>query len=454
MSCFLDRLRKFRNSELLALGKSSSFLFAMRIFGAAIVYLTQVLLARWAGPHELGVYVFAFSWVIIISNLAVMGFPTVAVRVIGAGLANGEHGLARGFINRSYQLVVGYGFILAALAWLILIWWYPDMGKDKMIPLLVAFSIVPFFSLMRIQGGFAHAFSWFRTRDLTNQVLRPLMLLLAIWVVWISGNPLSAVLVITMHFIIILILDAGQSYVLFRGFKRTLNPVQPAYQTTMWIRAAIPLFFVSLFTLYYPELNMILVGSFMSESDVAIYNACFRTAFIIAFGLIAVDSVILPRISYLFEIGATQELQRLISRSTLLKVFGSIFSLCVLAVAGKQILNLFGAEFVHGYTTLLLLGLAQMIRAIGGIAAEFLAVTGHQDRCLPVFTIALIATVALNSLLVPTFGLTGAAVSVVLVITASTIWLNVLVLRYLGVAPSIFAVKLTKIEPSFEKESH
>jgi O-antigen/teichoic acid export membrane protein len=328
------------------------------------------------------------------------------------------------------------------------------MGEDKLIPLLIAFVTVPFFSLMRIQGGIAHAFSWFHIRDLTNQVLRPLLLLLAIWVVWINGNPLSAALIIAMHFVIILILDAGQGFFLSRRVKSSFDQVPPAYQTSGWLRAAMPLLLVSLFTLYYPELNMILVGTFLSDADVAIYNACFRTAFMIAFGLIAVDSVILPRISYLFEKGDTQQLQLLISRSTLLKVIGSFLALCVLAVTGKQILNLFGPDFVRGYTVLLLLGLAQLIRAIGGIAAEFLAVTGHQNRCLPVFTSALIATVALNGLLVPNFGLTGAAVSVVLVITASTIWLNLLVLLHLGVAPSIFAVKFPRLEPSCEKVSH
>ncbi len=451
MNAVVDRLRKLRRSELVSLGRSSSFLFAMRIVGAAVVYLTQVLLARWAGPAELGIYVLAFSWCIVISNLAVMGFPTVAVRVIGAGLASGDHALARGFVRRSYQLVVGNALVLAALAALVLLWWSAELAEDKVLPLLIGFASVPLFSLMRIQGGIAHAFSWFRIRDLTNQVLRPLLLLIAIWIAWLSGHPLSAALVIASHFVIILLLDAGQGFFLSRGLARELDDVPPSYQTASWLRSALPLFLVTLFTLYYPELNMILVGSFLPEADVAIYNACFRTAFLIAFGLIAVDSVILPRISYLHEKADSQHLQRLISRSTLLKFIGSFLALAVLAVAGKQILSLFGPDFVRGYPALLLLGLAQLIRAIGGIAAELLGVTGHQNRCLPVFGSALAATVVLNALLIPLFGLTGAALSVVLVIMFSTIWLNALVYRHLGLSPSIFALRLPRLKPSCQK---
>lgn len=322
-----------------------------------------------------------------------------------------------------------------------------------MLPLLIGFACVPLFSLMRIQGGIAHAFSWFRIRDLTNQVLRPLLLLSAIWLVWSSEYPLSAALVVALHCAVILLLVAGQSFFLSRGIARELEQVPPSYQTAGWTRAALPLFVVSLFTLYFPELNIILVGTFLPDADVAVYNACLRTAFLIAFGLIAVDSVILPRISYLYEKGDTRHLQRLISRSTLLKVLVALLALAVLALAGRQILGLFGPEFVRGYPVLLLLGLAQLIRALGGIAAELLAVTGHQNRCLPVFGSALVATIVLNGLLVPAFGLIGAAASVFLVIVITTIWLNALVYRHLGISPSIFAVKFPRLDPSCQKSS-
>jgi O-antigen/teichoic acid export membrane protein len=232
-----------------------------------------------------------------------------------------------------------------------------------------------------------------------------------------------------------------------------MSHVPPSFQTATWIKAALPLSFASLFTLYFPELNIILVGTFLPDADVAVYNACLRTAFLIAFGLIAVDSVILPRISYLYEKRETQQLQRMISRSTLLKVFGASLALAVLALAGKKILGLFGPDFVRGYPILLLLGLAQLVRAIGGIAAELLAVTGHQNRCLPVFGSALVATVVLNGLLVPAFGLMGAAASIFIVIALSTIWLNALVLRHLGIAPSIFAIKIPRQDPSCQKSS-
>lgn len=454
MNAIADRLRRLRHSELVSLGRSSSFLFAMRIVGAATVYFTQVLLARWAGPAELGIYVFAFSWCIVISNVAVMGFPTVAVRVIGAGLASDNRTLARGFVRRSRQLVVGYAIVLAALATLVVLWWSPKIEEDKIVPLLIAFACIPLFSLMRVQGGIAHAFSWFGIRDLTNQVLRPLLLLSAIWVVWSSEYPLSAALVVALHFAIILLLDAGQAFFLARGLKKELSHVAPSYETAAWLRSALPLLFISLFTLYFPELNIILVGTFLPDADVAVYNACLRTAFLIAFGLIAVDSVILPRISYLYEKGDTQHLQCLISRSTLLKVFGALLAFAVLALAGKQILGLFGPDFVHGYPVLLLLGLAQLIRAIGGIAAELLAVTGQQNRCLPVFGSALVATLVLNSLLVPAFGLIGAAASIFIVIALSTIWLNALVFHHLSISPSIFAVKFTRLDPSCQKSGH
>src|SRR5437879_445123 len=40
--------------------------FAIRVASAALVYLAQILLARWMGQHEFGIYVYVWTWVLLI----------------------------------------------------------------------------------------------------------------------------------------------------------------------------------------------------------------------------------------------------------------------------------------------------------------------------------------------------------------------------------------------------
>ena len=108
-----------------------------------------------------------------------------------------------------------------------------------------------------------------------------------------------------------------------------------------------------------------------------------------------------------------------------------------LVVFGRTVLGVFGPEFVSGYTTLVLLSLAQLVRAAGGPVAELLGVTGHQDESLRVCAVGLVATVALSLVLVPMYGIVGAGWSVLFVTTGSMVWLNALCVRRLGIVPSI-----------------
>ena len=56
--------------------------FLIRVFAAGLAYITQVLLARWMGAHEFGVYVYVWTWVMLIGALADLGLASAAQRFI------------------------------------------------------------------------------------------------------------------------------------------------------------------------------------------------------------------------------------------------------------------------------------------------------------------------------------------------------------------------------------
>ncbi|MFW2403883.1 MAG: lipopolysaccharide biosynthesis protein, partial [Gammaproteobacteria bacterium] len=92
--------------ELSQLIGGSAFIFGCRVFGAGLTFLAQVLLARWMGASELGVYALAFSWCILLATLSTGGFRLAAIRFVGEGLVRDGSGYIRGFMRRSSQLVL------------------------------------------------------------------------------------------------------------------------------------------------------------------------------------------------------------------------------------------------------------------------------------------------------------------------------------------------------------
>ena len=95
--------------------------FLVRIASAGILYLSQVVLARWMGAFEYGIYVFVWTWVLVLSGLSHLGLPTLMIRLVPEYLVQGEHAQLRGLLlgSRAVAMLAGTAVACAGLG---LIW--------------------------------------------------------------------------------------------------------------------------------------------------------------------------------------------------------------------------------------------------------------------------------------------------------------------------------------------
>src|SRR5690606_15174450 len=80
-------------------------------------------------------------------------------------------------------------------------------------------------------------------------------------------------------------------------------------------------------------------------------------------------------------------------------------------VVGKPLLMLFGPGFDAGYLLLFVLVPGVIARASVGPAESLLTMSGNQSICAAVYGVTLAVNVMLNVMLIPAFGLWGAAVA-------------------------------------------
>jgi O-antigen/teichoic acid export membrane protein len=428
-------------SIYLNLFKDSFFVFGCRLVGAVLVFLTQVLLARWMGATELGIYVVCFSWGILLSIVTGLGYPAAALRVIGQGLAHEDWHHIRGFIKQGRQIVAGVGLVAGGLglALALILGTREVIPAGYVMPFIIAMLSVPVFSTLRLNLRIAHAMSWFKLAFLPNVALRPLVFILIVYAAWQVGIQLTSSIAMLLQLIALCLITIGQFSILKPLLNRELKEVQPRYESRLWLSTATPLLLITLFTQFFPEVSVVLVGSMLPADEVAVFNASFRTSLFIAFGLNAVNAIMIPRVSKLYAAGDREALQQLVMISTHLRFWSALFAVLVLALYGDYVLVLFGEEFVMGYEALMILALSQLVLAAIGPVDVLLSVTGFQKQCLRVFALALALTVILNLILVPLYGITGAAIAVFLVVAYWAIWLHKLVVRHLEIDPSLFA---------------
>jgi len=431
------RLDRWRAHDLAALVRRSAMLFATRIGGAAIVYLTQVLLARWMGAEELGVFVVAFSLGLLLTTVATLGYADTALRFIPPAVAQGDAAAVRGWLRRGRQIVAAAAVAVAAIgAAATLGGMVPDRYAA---PLLVACLGVPAFAAIRFHAALAHALSRFQLATLPATIARPALFLLGLAVLWRLNGALTATQAMALHLAVLAAVAAVVFVLASRAVDGAAARAAPRADTRLWVRTGLPLLLIALFTEYFPDLAIVLLGLFLPPHAVAVFNAAFRTAFLIAFAIIAIDAAMLPRASRLLAAGDRAALQRLVVRTSQIKLAAAVAGLAVLAAVGHHLLALFGAPFTAGYGALLILAAAQVVAAAAGPGAALLAVSGDQDRCLGVFALGLAATVALVSMLAPRYGIEGAAAAIVAVTATWSVWLNLIVARRVGIRPWAFA---------------
>src|ERR1700721_3279152 len=65
--------------------------FLIRVVSAAIAFISQILLARWMGVFEFGVYVYTWTWVLLIGGMVDLGLGSAAQRFISQKTDKRQH---------------------------------------------------------------------------------------------------------------------------------------------------------------------------------------------------------------------------------------------------------------------------------------------------------------------------------------------------------------------------
>ena len=406
--------------------------FLMRVANAMLALGTQVLLARWMGSFEFGIYIYVWTWVLMIGALSDLGLSSAARRFIPEYTELKAFDSLRGFLAGSRWLAFGIATIIGLTGALGVTLLAPVLDRFAVIPLYLACVIIPIYGLVQVQAGIAQSYDWPNLALMPFFIIRQLAITILMGAAYFLGASTDAVTAIVIAVIATWAVTVGQLIVLDRRLKAKVPKGPKHYEPKTWIATSIPIFIVEGFYLLLTYVDILALEHFRSPDEVAVYYAGARLLAIVAFVYFAIAGATTHKFTE-YHVAGNKERLASFFRETIKWTFWPSLACCALILAfGRPLLALFGADFERGYGVMFILSVGLLARAAVGPAERLLNMLGERKHCAVVYAFAFAINLALCVILIPRLGIEGAAVATSTAIVAESIMLYLVAKRRLG----------------------
>lgn len=406
--------------------------FLIRVASAGLAFLSQVLLARWMGGFEFGIYVYVCTWLMLIGGLVDLGLASSSQRIIPEYSGRGDFAHLRGFISGSRWLAFAIACLVAIAGasgvWLLQPW----LDDYAVIPLYLACAALPIHGVMHTQDGIARSYNWMNLALLPHYIVRQLILILLMGAAYLSRLATNAVIAVVISAISIWIATIGQTYFLDRRLDREIPSRERTYEICRWLSMSIPMFVVDGLYLMLMYVDVLVLNQFVPPEEVAIYYAAGKTLSFVAFVYFAVAAAAAHKFTEYHVAGDHVRLSDFVADAARWTFWPSLAATIVILACGWPLLWLFGAQFVRGYDLMFILAIGLLARAAIGPGERFLNMLGEQRICALIACLAFVVNLTLCLFLIPRFGVRGAAIALSLALMLESVLIFIAAKRRLG----------------------
>jgi O-antigen/teichoic acid export membrane protein len=396
----------------------STVIFGARLAGAGLIFLVQALIARFWGAELLGEYLVVIATVNLVAVVMPLGFHTVGTYFAAEYRARGERRQLLIFLLQSYGHVVGSLIVLLVLGQPVL--FLLGQGESALAQHFVPAVLLAFAAaLVYVNGALLVGLRRPIAGYIADGLFRPLVIA-AVFVATVRfgapGEAFSALLDgMAVGSVGISVIQFAFVVTSLRGLED--NVVPRSGEARRWWRFALPWVLISIATDFFFDVDLLLLSHSLGRDELAIFGVCTRIFALASFGVAAVYAVTLPD---MFESEAKDDRQafnRKVGDANLVATGISVALFAFMAVVGPILLTLFGPSFSAGAAPLAVLCLALVVRSALGPASLVLSIHDRPYASLPSVAMGIGALAIGNWLLVPVWGLMGAALAALIAIS-------------------------------------
>lgn len=403
----LSPARPDRN--ILTVAKGGGIAFTGIIFRFGSRFVIGILLARLLGAEQLGLYNLALTAATVSAGLALLGLASAMVRYVSffasrrdtAGLWGAlQIGLA---LPAIVSVLAGVG--LFALAGPIAERLFHEPRLTSLLRL--ASLIVPFLTLSDIIAAATRGFKKMQYTVVAQNVSQPIIRLILIVVLAIIGlNVARALAAFGLAVVIVFVLLLYFLNKLF-SLKRPLRTARRDIREMLSF--SLPVYLSDLISTFGANVQTVLLGTLNTVTSVGIFAAVTQVNLIGGMFHRSIVTASMPIVSEIYSQGERDQMGRFYQTMTKWTFTVNLPLFLILLLFPAPILSIFGGSFVGGVTALVVLAWRNLVNVGTGICGVLLDMSGNTSLKLVNSIVTVALTLGLNILLIPRWGLVGAA---------------------------------------------
>lgn len=412
ISAFLNDIRG--NSEKIDFYIQSLWSLFSKVTIAVTAIATNYIVSKTYGAEAVG-YLAIFNSIVTFSSIfSTFGLNVFVLKLIPAAQEDHPDVSIKSTIDKCLYSVASFGLLIT----LLLITFSSFLGQLvferedlEFIIILSSLAIIPNAIFEVLQAAFR---SIRKLESLVNvqfwiSILKISLLLFASFLIEAFYAPLYIIL-------LSILITSLLSYRKIKLALRKVDEEQTKYNLSLFkfsylFKSSLPMLLTASATMIISHFDFLILGRYVEMKYIGYYAVAHKLALTLSFILKAINSSTAPLFSKSFIQNDFSKLKILLKRTSRMSGLFSIPLALVFFFFGKDILILFSDGFENGYSSLVILTFAQLFSSATGSVGYFLNMTGYEKSFRNIVIASSVLNVILNLLLIPNYGIFGAAIA-------------------------------------------
>ena len=432
-------LKFLPTSPRLQVLQGASGSFVLRLLSIFFGFITTLLLARALSTDGYGAYAYALAWVNLLQIPAMVGFEKLLVRETAVAVEKERWDLLRGLLRWTNIVALLTSVLIACGLASIAAMLMADNNQQKFSALLIGSALIPLMALTGLRQAVLRGLKYVVIGQAPEFIIRPILLIAVILGTTVGLRlDLTTSGALVANFLATMIAFILGSLVLGWRIPSQVRLTTPTYRRRAWTQSAAPLLALGLLQVANGQIFTLVLGMFHDSATVGIFSVTSRLSSLASLFLLSFNAALAPTFATLYVRGDLDRLQKLVTQSSWLMCLLSLPIILIFVVAGEFLLEQFGSDYVEGYASLIILGVGVFFSSAMGSVGLLLTMTGNERDAGIVIGTLLLGNILLSLVLIPTYGVVGAATATTVYLVFSNLLLGFFVFRRTGIVPSIF----------------